>query len=79
MRPVDTLIAALPRIDLDDDAARRFGEGQRLAAVDAGVSGRVRVYRAAGPSVDAPVLLGTGLVDDDGRLAPLRLVARPLY
>ena len=68
--PVDTLIAGLARIELADDEARRFGDGQRLAWADAGTRGRVRVYRAGG------TLLGTGLIGPDDRLAPLRLVAQ---
>jgi tRNA pseudouridine55 synthase len=67
--PIDTLIAGLPRIELQDDLARRFVEGQRLAWSDTAIQGRVRVYRA-----DA-TLLGTGLVGCDDRLAPVRLVA----
>ena len=71
--PIDTLIANLPRIDLADDLARRFVDGQRLAWTDTSLQGRVRVYRA-GDTV-APTLLGTGLVGYDDRLAPVRLVA----
>ena len=71
--PIDTLIAGLPRIELQDDLARRFVEGQRLAWPGTAIQGRVRVYREAGP--DGAVLLGTGLVGYDDRLAPVRLVA----
>jgi tRNA pseudouridine55 synthase len=72
--PVDTLIRALPRIDLDTALASRFAEGQRLPWPDDGQRGRVRVYRAAAEA-DASTLLGTGLVGYEGRLAPVRLVA----
>ena len=72
--PIDTLIAGLPRIDLDGDSAARFGDGQRLPWADPSMQGRVRVYRAV---VDGPShLLGTGLVGYDDRLAPVRLVAK---
>lgn len=67
--PIDTLIAGLPRIDLEHELARRFVEGQRLAWSDTSIQGRVRVYR------DDDTLLGTGLVGYDDRLAPVRLVA----
>lgn len=76
--PIDSLIESLPRIDLDERLASRFVEGQRLAWTDESYRGRVRVYReaaAAGP--DVAMLLGTGLVGYDERLAPVRLVARP--
>ncbi|MEO8936118.1 MAG: tRNA pseudouridine(55) synthase TruB [Burkholderiaceae bacterium] len=71
IRPTDTLISALPRIDLDNELANRFVDGQRLAWADATFQGRVRVYRQA-----SAMLLGTGLVGYDDRLAPVRLVAR---
>lgn len=73
LRPVDTLIATLPRVDLDDERARRFTEGQRLAWPDGEPLGRVRVYRASGPMGG---LLGTAMLGADARLAPLRLVAQ---
>ena len=72
--PIDTLIAGLPRIDLDGDSAARFGDGQRLPWADAAVQGRVRVYRAVADGRSD--LLGTGLVGYDDRLAPVRLVAK---
>jgi tRNA pseudouridine55 synthase len=74
--PIDRLIDGLPRIDLDDDLARRFSDGQRLAwstSPTANSTARVRVY-AAGP--DRTVLLGTAMLGGDGVLAPVRLVAR---
>ncbi len=74
LRPIDTLIASLPRVDLDDALARRFVDGQRLAWSDTAVQGRVRVYRSAGHD-GAATLLGTALVGYDERLAPVRLVA----
>ena len=72
--PIDTLIAGLPRIDLQDDLARRFVEGQRLAWPGTDLQGRVRVYRERAGDDDER-LLGTGLVGYDDRLAPVRLVA----
>ncbi len=74
--PIDTLITGLPRIDLADELARRFVDGQRLAWTDTGIQGRVRVYREADVA-DPALLLGTGLVGYDDRLAPVRLVAHP--
>ena len=76
--PVDTLIASLPAIELDEGCARRFVDGQRLAWSDVGYRGRVRVYRAANAATgQAAALLGTALVGFDQRLAPIRLVAQP--
>ena len=75
--PVDTLIADLPAIELDEAHARRFVEGQRLAWPDASYQGRVRVYRAANRATrELAALLGTALVGFDDRLAPVRLVAQ---
>jgi tRNA pseudouridine55 synthase len=69
LRPVDGLLGSLPRVDLDEDLAGRFRQGQRLA-IDAGPRGeRVRVY--------APhdELLGTANVNEWGVVAPERLVS----
>ncbi len=77
LRPVDALISNLPAIELDDDYARRFVEGQRLSWPDDSYRGRVRVYRAANAATsESAALLGTALVGFDDRLAPVRLVAQ---
>lgn len=68
LRPVDLLIASLPRIDLDGPTAGRFVDGQRIGWDDQSLSGRVRVYGDGS-------LLGTALIGA-GVLAPVRLVAQ---
>jgi tRNA pseudouridine55 synthase len=69
LRPVDSLLGSLPRVDLDDDLAGRFRQGQRLA-LDAEPRGvRVRVY-APGEE-----LLGTANVTEWGVVAPERLIS----
>jgi tRNA pseudouridine55 synthase len=80
--PIDTLIAGLPRIDLDPVLAGRFLDGQRLAWASPDYQGRARVYLSSpGDSLEAvaPRLLGTALVGYDDRLAPVRLVAQASY
>ena len=73
--PIDALIDSLPRIDLDDERARRFLEGQRLSIEGTEPPGRVRVYRRRAEG-DAGMLLGTAYVDAEHRLAPTRVVAQ---
>jgi tRNA pseudouridine55 synthase len=68
MRPLDTLIARLPQIDLDAALADRFSHGQRLALGPGNPCGRVRVI---GPRAR---LLGIAQIDEYGLLAPQRLV-----
>ncbi|TFW08725.1 tRNA pseudouridine(55) synthase TruB [Oxalobacteraceae bacterium OM1] len=75
LAPVDALLSTFPEVQLDEELARRFQHGQRLAVGRDGIAagdvrGRVRVYRAS----DA-ALLGTALVQA-GVLAPERLVAQ---
>ena len=70
--PVDALLSKFPRVELDDELARRFRQGQRIALNRAGIAapceeGRVRVYH--GPS-----LLGTALLTHGALLAPERLM-----
>lgn len=74
LAPVDALLLSFSVIRLDDEFARRFQHGQRLAmgrevAAAAG-AGRVRVYRASDNC-----LLGTAMLETYGVLAPERLVA----
>jgi tRNA pseudouridine55 synthase len=75
LAPVDALLLSFPALQLPEELARRFLHGQRLAlgkeSVDCPVGeGRVRVYRQADGA-----LLGTGLMQAYGVLAPERLVA----
>jgi tRNA pseudouridine55 synthase len=71
--PVDALLSKLPRIELDAELARRFGQGQRIALNRAGLTspcdeGRVRVY-------ENETLLGTAQLTHGVLLAPERLIA----
>jgi tRNA pseudouridine55 synthase len=66
--PLDTLIGSLPRVELDAQLADRFSHGQRLALGPGNPCGRVRVI---GPRAR---LLGIAQIDEDGLLAPHRLV-----
>jgi tRNA pseudouridine55 synthase len=74
LAPVDALLSSFPRLDLTDELAKRFLNGQRLAlGKEPAVTvpeeqGRVRVY-AAGK------LLGTGILGEYAILAPERLIA----
>ena len=72
--PADALLSALPRLDLDEDATRRFRQGQ---AVQTGqehqpLAGRLRAYAADGS------FLGLGRAETDGWVTPLRLLATGL-
>ncbi|RYE97417.1 MAG: tRNA pseudouridine(55) synthase TruB, partial [Oxalobacteraceae bacterium] len=74
LAPVDTLLSTFPRVELTEELAKRFLNGQRLAlGKEPAVSvpeqeGRVRVY------CDGR-LLGTALLGEYAILAPERLVA----
>ena len=65
----DFLLQSLPKIQLDDDATRRFSHGNPVPiSIDESiVPGKCRVYGAQG-------LLGLGEVDAAGNLSPRRLV-----
>lgn len=67
LSPPDALLSSLPAIDLDADAAARFGHGNPVTAE--GAEGKCRVY-AAGR------LLGIG-ERIGGRLHPKRLLRQP--
>lgn len=64
--PPDRALQHLPAIVLDSHHAARLRQGQRLAGLEAGHRGRVRVY---GPDE----FIGIGEMDGAGRLQPVRL------
>jgi tRNA pseudouridine55 synthase len=74
LAPIDALLSSFPLLSLDDELARRFLHGQRLALGQSSIvpltpPGRVRVYRASDNR-----LLGTARMMEYGVLAPERLV-----
>jgi tRNA pseudouridine55 synthase len=73
LAPVDTLLSTFPAVELTDQLAARFLQGQRLALGKEAVAlppeqGRVRVYRDG-------KLLGTATLQEYAVLAPERLVS----
>ncbi|GAA0852974.1 tRNA pseudouridine(55) synthase TruB [Aliiglaciecola litoralis] len=70
--PMDSAIKSLPELTLDTISAGYFGNGnpvfsQQAAALEAQT--HVRVYADN-------LLLGVGVIDDDGKVAPKRVVVR---
>jgi len=72
LRPVDCLVEGLPRLDLDAAAATALCQGQWVSAGPTTDSGLVRVYGADG------AFLGLGQIEDNGRVAPRRLLSTKL-
>jgi tRNA pseudouridine55 synthase len=73
LAPVDALLSSFPAVELTDELATRFLQGQRLALGKEAVAvpaeqGRVRVYRG-------DKLLGTAMLQEYSILAPERLIA----
>jgi len=73
--PVDGLLTTFPAVMLTDVLTERFLHGQRLALGKEGIalpaeSGRARVYQESSGR-----LLGTGLMQEFGILAPERLIS----
>ncbi len=67
--PVDVLVAGLPRLDPDDEGARRFAHGQAIEFHGVGQGTELGVFGPGGR------FLGVGRAGKDGRVAPLRLMA----
>jgi tRNA pseudouridine55 synthase len=68
LRPVDMLVAGLPRVDLDAGQARMMRNGRAIEGVMSPPSGLVRIY---GPAAD---YLGVAEAESGGRLTPRRLM-----
>jgi tRNA pseudouridine55 synthase len=66
--PVDTAINALPKVELYDDAAYYFKQGNPVWLSGNIPDGEVRVYNEAG------LFLGIGVQLANGRIAPKRIV-----
>ncbi len=67
--PPDTALVALPKCQIDEEAAIRFCGGQAVSAGTAdSMTGRVRVYSDGGRQ-----FLGVGELDADGTIAPRRI------
>jgi len=70
LSPPDALIAGLPALELDTEAAWQIGHGQAVWLPRLGVGNVHRIYSPG------RVFLGVAEVDRDGKLAPKRLVAQ---
>ncbi|AKR44341.1 tRNA pseudouridine(55) synthase TruB [Methylophilus sp. TWE2] len=66
--PVDTAISALPKIELHEDAAYYFKQGNPVWLSGNIPAGELRIYSEAG------LFLGVGQQQRDGRIAPKRVV-----
>lgn len=67
--PIDVLVAGLPRVEPPAEQAARFAQGQPIACGTASGGAELGVFAPGGR------FLGVGRAQDDGRLAPLRLMA----
>lgn len=67
--PTDVLVASLRRWDVDREAAIRFVQGRELDGAPGEVGEEIAVYAPAGR------LVGVGLRNAEGRLAPARLLS----
>lgn len=65
--PVDSGIAHWPDVHLDPDAAFYMMQGQPILVAHAPTEGWVRIY-------DQSQFLGVGEIQDDGRVAPRRMI-----
>jgi tRNA pseudouridine55 synthase len=66
--PVDTAISALPKIELHEDAAYYFKQGNPVWLSGNIPAGELRIYSESG------LFLGVGQQQRDGRIAPKRVV-----
>lgn len=66
--PVDTAITALPKIELHEDAAYYFKQGNPVWVSGNIPAGELRIYSETG------LFLGVGQQQRDGRIAPKRVV-----
>ncbi len=68
--PIDTGLAQWPEVRLGPDSAYYLRQGQPVLVPKAPTEGWVRIYGADGE------FIGVGEIDDDGRVAPRRLLGQ---
>jgi tRNA pseudouridine55 synthase len=66
--PIDSAVAAWPEVQLSSDAAFYLRQGQPVLVPQAPTEGWVRLY------ADGGQFIGVGQIQDDGRVAPRRLM-----
>jgi tRNA pseudouridine55 synthase len=71
LQPVDALLSALPRLDLDAGEAGHLQQGQPVERPDARTPGLLRIY---GPERE---FLGMAEIVEPGRIIPRRLRSQP--
>jgi tRNA pseudouridine55 synthase len=69
LKPIDTMLPDLPAVELTPLAAHYLRQGQTVTARHVAAAGWVRLYETP------QRFLGLGEVQDDGRVAPRRLLA----
>ncbi|WP_416305167.1 tRNA pseudouridine(55) synthase TruB [Neptunicella sp. SCSIO 80796] len=67
--PMDTAVESLPQVEIPAMFAAYFMNGQAVKVANAPCEGQVRVYVPDGTG-----FVGVGQIDDDGKVAPKRLV-----
>ncbi len=69
--PVDSAIESLPKVILNADAAFYLMQGQPVWQAGKVVQGELRLYN------ETQQFLGLGFLQDDGKIAPKRLIQKP--
>ncbi|CCN46334.1 tRNA pseudouridine synthase B [Vibrio nigripulchritudo MADA3029] len=67
--PMDTAVEGLPEVNLNAELTHMFQHGQPVQVFGAPIEGTVRMT-----SGDEKLFIGVGEIDDDGKVAPKRLV-----
>ena len=70
--PVDSAIESLPKVMLNADAAYYLMQGQPVWQAGKIAQGELRLYN------ESQQFLGLGLLQDDGKIAPKRLIHNPV-
>lgn len=73
LRPVEETISDWPAVDLESDLARFIKLGNPVQVPNVPSDGLLRL-REVGPEFDSPRLIAIGFVNDDGLVAPKRLI-----
>ena len=76
--PLDSAVSDWPQVKLGESSSFYVNQGNPVQVPQAPTSGQVRIYGTA-EGVEGLCFLGIGEIDDDGRVAPKRLIQVSLF
>jgi tRNA pseudouridine55 synthase len=76
--PMQSAVEGMPAVYVDDMSAHYLRHGNPVQAYNAPSDGSVQVYVGEGQEDEAAEFIGVAVINDDGQVAPKRIVVKPI-